>query len=99
MEPCHVVDQVDSSRDEDAALWNRSWRYKGLYTHRNRVIQGVFTNTYNKPYPKVYFFKTSRCEKPFKVFKKLLGVFHSVKPYWVGFAICVGEEPLKNPYF
>jgi hypothetical protein len=36
------------------------------YTLRNRVLQGFFTNTYNKPYPIGFF-------------KKPLGVFHSVK--------------------
>jgi hypothetical protein len=31
-----------------------------------RVLQGFFTNTYNKPYPKGF----SRCEKNLKVFLK-----------------------------
>jgi hypothetical protein len=28
-----------------------------------------------------------------------LGVFHAVKNPRVGFVVCVGEKPLKNPYF
>jgi hypothetical protein len=35
----------------------------------------------------------SRCEKPFRVLSQ------REEPYRVGFVICVGEEPPKNPYF
>jgi hypothetical protein len=61
-----------------------------------RVLQGFFTNTYNKPYPMGFFTlckKPSRCEKPFRFFYK------AWKPYRVGFVIRVGKKNLNNPYF
>jgi hypothetical protein len=69
-------------------ILKRSRMSKSPFTLRNRVLQGFFTNTYNKSYPIGFFtawrffWKTFRgCEKP----------------YWVGFV--VGENLLKNPYF
>jgi hypothetical protein len=39
-------------------------------------------------------------KNPLGFFEKPLGFFSQrEKPYRVGFVICVGEEPLKNPYF
>jgi hypothetical protein len=59
------------------------------HTLRNKGSSGVFTNTsYNKPYPKG-FLKTGF----FSRFSQ------REKPYRVGFVMCVGEKPLKNPYF
>jgi hypothetical protein len=31
--------------------------------------------------------------------KNPLGLSQREKPYRVGFVVCVGEKPLKNPYF
>jgi hypothetical protein len=52
-----------------------------------RVLQGFFTNTYNKPYTKGF----TACKTP-KVFLK------SVKNPKGRDLLCVGEKPLKNPY-
>jgi hypothetical protein len=68
----------------------------------------TLANTYNKSYPMGFFTlwknpgcqkKPSRCEKPFRIFLTFRGFSQREKPYRVGFVICVGEKPLKNPYF
>jgi hypothetical protein len=69
---------------------------RSVFTLRNKVLQGFFTNTYNKPYPIEFFTlkvfqKTLHAVKnPLGFFKNLVGVFHSVKnPIgWVGFVMC-----------
>jgi hypothetical protein len=75
------------------------WQGAPSWHPLHSVLQGFFTNTYNKPYPiftlwktlKVCFFKTLRVFHSVNVFLKNQGFFT------VGFS--VGEKPLKNPYF
>jgi hypothetical protein len=53
-----------------------------------RVLQGFFTNTYNKPYP-IGFFTLWRTPKSF--LKTLKGFSQREKSYRVELVICVGE--------
>jgi hypothetical protein len=63
-----------------------------------RVLQGFFTNTYNKPYPMGFF---TLWKKPAWRFfgKTFRGFSQREEPYRVGFLICVGEKPLNDLYF